>query len=57
MIGCCDWDVEGGVSVLWSFESTLSGERGTRPVAAKPLWIFDKDIRIILVDGLLDRYR
>jgi len=40
------WDEEGGVGVLcWIFnlERTLSGEKGIKPVAAKPLLIFDED--------------
>lgn len=47
------WDVEGSVGVLWNFDGTLSGEKGTKPVAAKPLLIFGKRE---LPYGLLDKY-
>ena len=45
------WDVEGSVGVLWNFDGTLSGEKGNKPVAAKPLLIFGKERAFLWTAG------
>jgi hypothetical protein len=50
-------EVDGGVGVLGfgNLDRTFSGKSRIRPVAAKLLWMFDKDIEHLKTEGKIYR--